>query len=189
MAVKEINLLGEKQALTPEIQRARQTLKTGTTWMLIIYFLLVTVLFISSFYISNQLEATDRAITSERARIKALEKNEGAYVLLKRKASSLVQILTSRYPYTDLVEYLKQIGGQDNYVRALRLRETGGSEIDINAANSEGLDGFISSLLDKSDQRFARIELRSLRTTTEGGYEATLYLATNQKVEGDLPTN
>lgn len=187
MAANNINLLGEERVVNPEVQRARHALKTSIILVTAFFLLIVSSIFIALFYISNQLEATSRAITSERARIKALEKNEGAYVLLKQKAVSLVQILSNRYPYIPLIEYLKQLAGEEAAIHSISLRESGETEVIISVANSQGLDSFINALLAESAKRFTRIELRTLRSTIDGGYDATLFLTANRVESAAVP--
>lgn len=180
MAAKNINLLGEERVVNPEVQRARHALKTSIMLVTVFFFLIVSSIFIALLYMSNQLESTSKAITSERARIKALEKNEGAYVLLKQKSVSLVQIISNRYPYIPLIEYLKQLIEEKAAIHSMSLRETGETEITITVADSQGLDSFINELLEESDKRFARIELRTFRATNDGTYDATLLLTANR---------
>lgn len=187
MAAKNINLLGEERVLSPDVQRARKTLKTGTSIFMVIFFLVVSAIFVMSLYISNQLEATSRAVTSERARIKALEKNEGAYVLLKQKAVSLVQIMSNRYPFIPLIEFMRQLTGEEAAIHALRLRESGETEVVVSVANSQVLDRFINELLDESANRFTRIELRTLHSTNDGRYDATLSLFAKRTENVTLP--
>ena len=175
MAAREINLIHERKIFTPFEERFIHDIYKALPYVLGSFALILILTFSISFYINRTLNKLDQDIASEKDQIRAKEKDEGRYLLLKQKASALSQIINTQYPYADFFNYIKSLTGADVLLNDISMAANGNVILSVTVKNTEVLDTFIKTILTDADSRFRQIELSGLEFN--GGSDFTIQLA------------
>lgn len=174
MPAREINLIANKQTATPQEVEVRRIIGFWTPAILIVYLVILFSTLGLTYYSTNRLHSTEVDITSEKNRIASLINDEGLYILLKQKATTLGRIFSQRYPFSDVLVYLLGYKTDGITFQKIELSDDGNITLDVITQDSVVLDTFVRKLIEAAPTEFHQIDLVSLTYKTDGSYAIRL---------------
>ncbi len=180
MSAREINLITRRHSASAHQQFVQRMITVWTPVTLVLYVIIVTVVLAYSFFLSSSISGIDAQISAIKGEIAGRQNDEGLYLLLKQKTSSLTQIIKNRYPFSDVFTLLQTFKNQGITIASIKLSEDANIIFEVTVSDSLVLDHFIHSLLDTAVARFNTVELVNLNYQKDGGYTVVLDIGYKQ---------
>lgn len=174
MAGRQINLITQKQALTPQEAQLRQAIRKWMPIILILYVAILFVIFLVSYFFRMQSDKLDVSIEQEKQAIKTRSQDEGLYLLIKQKMNSLSKIVTNRFDYSKVSDFFLNLQTDTIRFNQITIKATGETVLTITTADAYALDEFIRQLIDDTSDQFGTVELVSLEQNQDFQYQLVL---------------
>lgn len=158
----EINLIREKHFVSAKTESVRQLIYRLTSILLLLFVVVLGGSLIYFMKLNADSNKLNDDLTRVKQSIKELQKNEGIYMLLKQKSSSINQIISNRYPYLDRFDYLRNLENENIKINSIALSDTKTSAINVLVKDSPTLDQLTQTILQDANLKYRNIDIKSI---------------------------
>lgn len=165
-----INLLPQEMRETGKIRALRRLLRRGSFVFLGVYLLATVLLFAVYFFLSQRAGTLSNANSGFRAKIESLKSVEGGLVVLHDRLRLAQSVFAQASGPQQLVEEVLSL-----FPPSVQITEVKAAEGTITLSALSPTSGGLSEVFSKlEDSKYKTVVLKSLSTSSEGGYSLSL---------------
>ncbi len=171
MASREINLLIKPEDYLSAVQK--QQLKQVKIWVpagLFIFLLILLGVVVTNFIVNNKDRDLNNQIATTSRAIENLTQNEGIYMILKQKVSTINKIINTRYDYLAVFDFFKTLELDNGQITQMTLARDGKTLLSFTLNDSEAMDRVVNTIINQAEYRFQSVQLISVGLGKNGGY-------------------
>lgn len=180
MIHKEINLIPNKKAISPQEAALRRRLSVGMPLLLVGYLVILGAVFGYWLLLIQNNKQIDTDLNTEKRLISERTNDEGIYSLLKQKALALTKIFGHRTDFNALYSYFTEVAGDQIVIKSVLLTDSRNITLEVEAVDSFAVDAFVAKLLQDGPNHFQRIELANVHLAVGGRYTISLDIDAQQ---------